>query len=61
MAVAKKEVVTYKVLKKKNFVGFVHPKTRRFIRANKDGVFVIDKTDEEAIKVLEDAVDVTEA
>ena len=30
----KDEVVKYRVGKTKNFVGFVHPKTRRFGRCN---------------------------
>lgn len=56
----KVETVTYKVLKKKNFVGFMHPATRKFIKADKDGKFVIAKTDEKAIAILEDAADVHE-
>lgn len=50
---------TYKVLKNKNFVGFVHPETRRLVAAVK-GKFVVDESDTKAIAILEDAVDVTE-
>lgn len=55
------ETITYKVLKKKNFVGFVHPDTRRLVTANEQGEFVVKKSDAKAIAILEDAVDVHEA
>lgn len=55
------KTVTYKVLKKKNFVGFVHPETRRLVTSNKDGEFVVKKADEKAIAILENAADLHEA
>lgn len=56
----KAKTVTFKVQKKKNFVGFMHPDTRRFITANKDGEFVIDEKDVKALAILRDAIDVFE-
>lgn len=56
----KGKTVTYKVAKKKNFTGFVHPETRRFITANKKGEFVMKTSDEKAIAILEDAADLHE-
>ena len=52
MATAKKEV-TYRVLDKKNFVGFMHPKTKKFITANENNEFVVSEDDKEAIEILE--------
>jgi hypothetical protein len=57
---AEKKTVTYKVLKNKNFVGFVHPNTRRLVTANDKGEFVINASDEKAIAILENAADVYE-
>ncbi|MFR2457408.1 MAG: hypothetical protein ACLS8G_14615 [Enterococcus faecalis] len=55
MATAKKEV-TYRVLDKKNFVSFMHPKTKKFITANENNEFVVSD-DKEAIEILERAAD----
>ena len=49
----------YRVGKTKNFVGFVHPKTRRFITADSNNEFIIS-IDDKAIAILEDAIDVNE-
>ncbi|WP_410172518.1 hypothetical protein [Enterococcus hirae] len=54
----KEEVVKYRVGKTKNFVGFVHPKTRRFITADSNNEFIISVDDKEAIAILEEAIDV---
>lgn len=54
------KTATFKVSKKKNFTGFVHPETRRFITANKKGDFVVKASDEKAIAILEDAADLYE-
>lgn len=61
MATAKKEVEvrTYKVLEGKNFNGFVHPETRKFI-SEKDGVIKVAATDKKAIAILASAADVTD-
>lgn len=56
----KEETVTYRVQKGKNFVGFTHPKTRKFITANKDNEFVISADDEKALAILKNAADVFE-
>lgn len=54
----KDEVVKYRVGKTKNFVGFVHPKTRRFITTDSNNEFIISVDDKEAIAILEEASDV---
>ncbi|MFS1046819.1 hypothetical protein [Enterococcus faecium] len=54
----KDEVVKYRVGKTKNFVGVVHPKTRRFITADSNNEFIISVDDKEAIAILEEASDV---
>ena len=61
MATAKKEaeVRTYKVLEGKNFNGFVHPATRKFITA-KDGIIKVMVSDDKAIAILNGAADVTD-
>lgn len=56
MATAKKEV-TYRVLDKKNFVGFMYPKTKKFITANENNEFIVSEDDKEAIEILESAAD----
>ncbi|HHZ7163195.1 TPA: hypothetical protein ACWLYM_000756 [Enterococcus faecalis] len=50
---------TFKVLKNKNFVGFVHPETRKFITAF-DGKIEVGVSDKKAIAILEEAADLTE-
>ncbi|EHA4024305.1 hypothetical protein JKN54_000783 [Enterococcus faecalis] len=50
---------TFKVLKYKNFVGFVHPETRKFITAI-DGKIEVSASDKKAIAILEEAADLTE-
>ncbi|EFM71670.1 hypothetical protein EZ054_03225 [Enterococcus faecalis] len=50
---------TFKVLKNKNFVGFVHPETRKFITAV-DGKIEVSVSDKKAITILEEAADLTE-
>ena len=44
----------------KNFVGFMHPKTRRFMTVDKDGKFFIEESDVEALKILREAADIVE-
>lgn len=60
MPAKKEDTKTYRVQKGKNFVGFTHPETRKFITANKDGEFVISVEDEKAISILNNAADVFE-
>lgn len=55
----KPETKTFKVLKNKNFVGFVHPETRKFITAV-DGKIEVSVSDKKAIAILEEAADLTE-
>lgn len=45
--------------KNKNFVGFVHPETRKFITAV-DGKIEVSVSDKKAIAILEEAADLTE-
>lgn len=61
MATAKssKEYLTFKVIEGRNFNGFVHPKTRKFVTQNK-GVIKVEATDQEAIAILKSAADVTD-
>ncbi|MGM0124687.1 hypothetical protein IGI37_002081 [Enterococcus sp. AZ194] len=71
MAKAKEEVVVtteetteevtkleYRTVKGKNFVGFVHPDTRKLITVNEKGRLFVDKTDTKAIAILDAAQDV---
>lgn len=53
------KTVTYQVQKGKNFNGFIHPKTRKFVKA-KEGKFTVKETDKEAIAILEAAADLFE-
>jgi len=55
----KPETKTFKVLKNKNFVGFVHPETRKFITVV-DGKIEVSVSDKKAITILEEAADLTE-
>lgn len=52
--------VEFRVAKDKNFVGFVHPKTRRFVTGDKDGKFFIKENDTDALKILREAADIVE-
>ena len=52
--------VEFRVAKDKNFVGFVHPKTRRFVTGDKDGKFFIKEHDTDALKILREAADIVE-
>lgn len=44
-----------------NFVGFVHPKTRKLVTVDEDGKLFIDETDTAAIEILTAAKDVFKA
>lgn len=64
-AEAKEEVkeipkVEFRTAKGKNFVGFVHPISRRFISVDKDGKLLVDQKDEKALEILRAAADVVE-
>jgi hypothetical protein len=48
----------YRTVKDKNFVGFVHPDTRKLITVNEKGRLFVDKTDKKAIAILNAAQDV---
>ncbi|HIB1875264.1 TPA: hypothetical protein ACWWCX_002698 [Enterococcus faecium] len=54
-----KEYRTYKVLEGRNFNGFIHPETRKFI-TEKNGVIKVTVDDIKAIGILSSAVDVTD-
>lgn len=49
--------ITFRVHDGKNFTGFMHPKTRRLVTADKDGLFKVDPTDEAALAILTGAQD----
>lgn len=55
----KETKIEFRVAKDKNFVGFVHPETRRFITVQ-DGKFLVDKADGKALEILRAAVDIVE-
>ncbi|MGX7132354.1 hypothetical protein ACWOB3_07720 [Enterococcus songbeiensis] len=62
MATAKKEVSgvqTFKIIEGRNFNGFMHPATRKFV-TEKNGMIKVDATDKEAIEILKSAADVTD-
>lgn len=61
MATAKRESEfrTYKVLDERNFNGFIHPTTRKFI-TEKDGLIKVASDDVKAIEILKTASDVTD-
>ena len=61
MATAKKttEMRIYKVIEGRNFNGFMHPATRKFIAA-KDGMIQVPVDDVKAISILTTAADVTD-
>lgn len=52
--------VEFRTAKGKNFVGFVHPSSRRFISVDKDGKILVDPSDEKALEILRSASDVVE-
>ncbi|MGV3085164.1 hypothetical protein [Enterococcus dispar] len=54
------KTVEFRVAKEKNFVGFTHPKTRRFVTGDKDGKFFIRENDADALKILREAADIVE-
>lgn len=54
------KTITFKVQKGKNFVGFLHPDTRRFFAANDNGEFVVSEEDVKALEILKKAADVFE-
>ncbi|MGX4686310.1 hypothetical protein JNUCC83_05340 [Vagococcus sp. JNUCC 83] len=47
----------YRTHKGKNFVGFVHPETRKLITVNEKGRLFVDETDLKAIAILDEAQD----
>lgn len=51
---------TFRTAKNKNFSGFVHPGTRKFIAVDSKGELNIDETDTQAIVILERAADLIE-
>lgn len=52
--------IEFRTQKGKNFVGFVHPKTRAFVSVDKDGKILVDPSDGEALQILRSAADVVE-
>lgn len=52
--------IEFRTQKGKNFVGFVHPKTRAFVSVDKEGKLFVDETDKKALEILRNAADVVE-
>lgn len=52
--------VEFRTAKYKNFVGFVHPSTRKLVSVDKEGKLFVDETDKKALEILRNATDVVE-
>jgi len=52
--------IEFRTAKNKNFAGFVHPETRRFVTVDKDGKLLVDENDEKALAILRTAADLVE-
>lgn len=52
--------VEFRTAKGKNFVGFVHPNSRKFVSVDKEGKLFVDETDEKVLEILRNATDVVE-
>lgn len=57
MVIVKKEVI-YCVFDKKNFVGFMYFKIKKFIIVNENNEFIVLEDDKEVIEILECVVDI---
>lgn len=56
----KTKKVEFRTQKDKNFVGFVHPSTRKLVTVDKKGKLLIDETDVKALEIARSAVDLVE-
>ncbi|MGK0606784.1 hypothetical protein [Enterococcus gilvus] len=52
--------IEFRTQKGKNFVGFVHPSSRKFVSVDKHGKILVDPSDGEALQILRSAADVVE-
>lgn len=52
--------IEFRTAKNKNFVGFVHPETRRFVTVDKDGKLLVNENDKKALTILRTAADLVE-
>lgn len=58
--VPKVNKVEFRTQKDKNFVGFVHPATRKLVTVDADGKLFIEETDVKALEIARSAVDLVE-
>lgn len=52
--------VEFRTQKDKNFVGFVHPSTRKLVTVDEEGKLFIEETDVKALEIARSAVDLVE-
>lgn len=52
--------IEFRTQKDKNFVGFVHPSTRKLVTVDEDGKLFIDEKDVKALEIARSAVDLVE-
>lgn len=56
----KTTTIEFRTQKDKNFVGFVHPVTRKLVTVDVDGKLFIEETDVKALEIARSAVDLVE-
>lgn len=56
----KTTTIEFRTQKDKNFVGFVHPATRKLVTVDSEGKLFIDETDVKALEIARSAVDLVE-
>lgn len=56
----KTTTIEFRTQKDKNFVGFVHPATRKLVTVDADGKLFIEETDVKALEIARSAVDLVE-
>lgn len=54
------KTIEFRTQKDKNFVGFVHPATRKLVTVDSEGKLFIDETDVKALEIARSAVDLVE-
>ncbi|MDT2813747.1 hypothetical protein P7H75_02730 [Vagococcus carniphilus] len=54
------KTIEFRTQKDKNFVGFVHPATRKLVTVDADGKLFIEETDVKALEIARSAVDLVE-
>lgn len=52
--------IEFRTQKDKNFVGFVHPSTRKLVTVDEEGKLFIEETDVKALEIARSAVDLVE-